>query len=102
MKPIATDIYTFANLVGDGCVYVDKTDRLLGHVSRRLGNQFFFSRPRRFGKSLTVSTLRALGRIRERGYAERYRATGRRITLIGINFPSRARQIDDLVSEEFK
>lgn len=25
MKPIATDIYTFSNLVGGGCLSVDKT-----------------------------------------------------------------------------
>ena len=42
----------------------------------------------------------ALGQIRERGYAERYRATGRRVTLVGINFSSRARQIDGWTVEE--
>ena len=60
MKPIATDIYTFSNLIGGGYLYVDKTGILADLVSGRRGKQFFFSRPRRFGKSLTVTTLQAL------------------------------------------
>ena len=60
MKPIATDIYTFSNLIGGGYLYVDKTGILADLVSGRRGKQFFFSRPRRFGKSLTVTTLQAV------------------------------------------
>ncbi|MBQ7189308.1 MAG: AAA family ATPase [Kiritimatiellae bacterium] len=43
-----------------GCIYVDKTGfihRLVTDPNTRL---FFLSRPRRFGKSLTVSALKAL------------------------------------------
>ena len=60
MKPIATDIYTFSNLIARKCLYVDKTGILADLVSGRRGKQFFFSRPRRFGKSLTVTTLQAI------------------------------------------
>ena len=60
MEKIATDIYTFENLRGGGYVYVDKTDVFLPLVSDMIGKQFFLSRPRRFGKSLLISTLRAL------------------------------------------
>ena len=60
MKPIATDIYTFSNLIGGGYLYVDKTGILADLVSGRRGKQFFFSRPRRFGKSLTVTTLKSI------------------------------------------
>ena len=44
----------------DGKIYVDKTKfihRLVSHPDAKL---FFLSRPRRFGKSLTVSALKAL------------------------------------------
>ncbi len=54
MKPIATDIYTFANLIERDCVYVDKTGVLLQLLGPDGGKQFFMARPRRFGKSLTV------------------------------------------------
>ena len=57
MEKLATDIYTFANLVQDGFTYVDKTDRLWPLVDMSIGKQFFIARPRRFGKSLTVSVL---------------------------------------------
>ena len=60
MEKAATDIYTFDNLRKEGFVYVDKTDilRQLADMSR--GKQFFIARPRRFGKSLTVSTFQCL------------------------------------------
>ena len=60
MKPIATDIYTFSNLIERKCLYVDKTGILLKFLGETGGKQFFFSRPRRFGKSLTVTTLQAV------------------------------------------
>ena len=60
MRPIATDTADFPKLRTSGCIYVDKTmyiHRLATSVGTRL---FFASRPRRFGKSLTVSALKAL------------------------------------------
>ncbi|MBE6382580.1 MAG: hypothetical protein E7049_06165 [Lentisphaerae bacterium] len=60
MRPIATDTHDFPSLRMDGKIYVDKTEyiyRLIAHNSSKL---FFMSRPRRFGKSLTVSALKAL------------------------------------------
>ena len=60
MEKLATDIYTFEKLVRNGFTYVDKTDRLWPLVNLSIGRQFFIARPRRFGKSLTVSVLQAL------------------------------------------
>ena len=60
MRPIATDTHDFPRLRENGCIYVDKTmflHRLVSDVGTHL---FFVSRPRRFGKSLTVSALKAL------------------------------------------
>ena len=55
-------IQTFSQLIEDGYVYVDKTDLVYQLVSR--GKVYFLSRPRRFGKSLLISTLESyfLGR----------------------------------------
>lgn len=48
----------FQGLIEDGYLYVDKTGILYDLVSR--GSKYvFLSRPRRFGKSLTLSTLKA-------------------------------------------
>jgi hypothetical protein len=59
MKPITTSIFTFADLIDGGYVYVDKTARLYDLV-RPYKGVYFLSRPRRFGKSLTISTLEAV------------------------------------------
>ena len=60
MEKISTDIYTFSELRNEGFTYVDKTDALYAMASGEFGKQFFIARPRRFGKSLAVSTLKSL------------------------------------------
>ena len=60
MRPIATDTHDFPSLRRDGCIYVDKTKYIHRLVSTVGSKLIFLSRPRRFGKSLTVSTLKAL------------------------------------------
>ena len=60
MEKVATDIYTFENLRNGGFTYVDKTAILKQLADLSRGTQFFIARPRRFGKSLAVSTLRCI------------------------------------------
>ena len=60
MEKIATDIYSFARMREEGFTYVDKTEELYAMASGDVGAQFFMARPRRFGKSLAVSTLKCL------------------------------------------
>lgn len=48
-------IQNFEDLRKKGCIYVDKT--ALVHRLANAGKYYFLSRPRRFGKSLLVSTL---------------------------------------------
>ena len=50
-------IQNFEKLRKEGCVYVDKTALMYKMVKE--GNYYFLSRPRRFGKSLLISTLEA-------------------------------------------
>ncbi len=59
MKSITTNTWSFPQLVADDCVYVDKTD-LLHKLITSTDRSVFISRPRRFGKSLMLSTLRAI------------------------------------------
>ncbi len=51
-------IQSFESIRKDGYVYVDKT-ALIYNLSHGSGKYFFLSRPRRFGKSLLVSTMEA-------------------------------------------
>ena len=60
MEKAATDTYTFEKLRGGGFTYVDKTTILKQLADLSRGSQFFIARPRRFGKSLAVSTLKCL------------------------------------------
>ena len=58
-KYITSSLYTFENMREGNYLYVDKTEYLWKLINRPQ-SMFFFSRPRRFGKSLTLSTLKAI------------------------------------------
>ena len=58
-RTVISDSYTFDYLREKNCLYVDKTEYLYKLVSSPQ-KLYFFSRPRRFGKSLTLSTLKAI------------------------------------------
>ena len=57
LKRLPVGIQTYEKLINQDCLYVDKTEYI--HKMVTLGNYVFLSRPRRFGKSLLVSTLAA-------------------------------------------
>lgn len=59
MKSISTRAHTFKDLIEGGFLYIDKT-AAVRELIRPAKSQIFLSRPRRFGKSLLVSTLRAV------------------------------------------
>jgi len=50
-------VQTFEKMRNGGCVYIDKTEMIYKMVTE--GCYYFLGRPRRFGKSLLVSTLEA-------------------------------------------
>ncbi|GHV34011.1 ATPase AAA [Synergistales bacterium] len=58
LQKLPIGIQTFEKLREGGYLYVDKTKYLVDLIDR--GTVYFLSRPRRFGKSLTVSTFDAL------------------------------------------
>ena len=58
LQTLPIGIQSFEMLCRDGLLYVDKTHRLQKIISS--GRRYFLSRPRRFGKSLTLSTLDAM------------------------------------------
>ena len=51
-------IQTFSEIINGNCLYVDKTKQVYDLATA--GKYFFLARPRRFGKSLLVSTLNSL------------------------------------------
>ena len=59
MKDLTSSIYNFENLIRGNFLYVDKTE-YIWQLIRPAREMYFLSRPRRFGKSLTLSTLKAV------------------------------------------
>ena len=59
LQPIAQDTSDFPKLRNKGCVYVDKTT-YFHRLITGANDCFFIARPRRFGKSLMISTLKAI------------------------------------------
>ncbi|MFM7613412.1 MAG: AAA family ATPase [Synechococcales cyanobacterium] len=58
LQNLPLGIHTLDKLRGSNCVYVDKTPMIQSLVKQP--GAFFLSRPRRFGKSLLVDTLKEL------------------------------------------
>lgn len=57
-KMLPLGLQSFQKIIENGYHYVDKTEYIF-RLCEKPG-AYFFSRPRRFGKSLTLSTLEAL------------------------------------------
>jgi hypothetical protein len=59
MKHLPIGVYTFSDFIKDNYIYVDKTKDIYNLFATG-GKYYFLSRPRRFGKSLLVSTLKEI------------------------------------------
>jgi len=58
MKKLPIGIQTLSTIIEEGFVYVDKTEIALRLIDQ--GQYYFLSRPRRFGKSLFIDTLKEI------------------------------------------
>ena len=77
MKKLPIGLQDFPALIRDGYLYVDKTEQI--HKLLQAGKYLFLSRPRRFGKSLLVSTLHEIFGETKR----RFKACGSRTRSLG-------------------
>jgi len=59
LKKLSTNISTFRKIITENCIYVDKTKQIY-QLFKEKSQYYFLSRPRRFGKSLLISTLEEL------------------------------------------
>ena len=59
MKDLTSYVYSFEEMIQGNFLYVDKTEYIWNMIRPRSAG-YFLSRPRRFGKSLTLSTLKAV------------------------------------------
>ncbi|MDR0548079.1 MAG: AAA family ATPase, partial [Deltaproteobacteria bacterium] len=59
MKELPTGGQTFVEIINENLVYADKTLYIYNLVKSK-DKHYFLSRPRRFGKSLLINTLKEL------------------------------------------
>ncbi len=59
MKKLPLGIQTFSKIIEGNYIYVDKTEEIFSLISSP-ETYYFISRPRRFGKSLLISTLKEI------------------------------------------
>jgi hypothetical protein len=59
LKKLPIGLQTFGELINNDYLYIDKT-QIIYELIHSQGRYFFLSRPRRFGKSLLISTLKDL------------------------------------------
>jgi hypothetical protein len=70
MKKLSVGISDFKELIQGNYIYVDKTDYIYKLINS--GKYYFLSRPRRFGKSLLISTIRYLFEGKKELFKELY------------------------------
>ena len=58
LKGVNVDIQSFAQFKNEGCYYIDKT-RYIKDILLNCGTTVLFTRPRRFGKTITLSMLQS-------------------------------------------
>ena len=98
MKKLPIGIQTFSEIRQENHVYVDKTGIALQLIEN--GKYYFLSRPRRFGKSLFVSTLQALFEGRKELFtglaAENNWDWSKQYPVINISFAGVARTVEEM------
>jgi hypothetical protein len=98
LQKLPIGIQTFSKIREEAYLYVDKTEIIYRLITS--GGYFFLSRHRRFGKSLTLSTIKALySGQRELFHGLKYAADPHPKVLIGINFSSEKKTVDEWVAE---
>ena len=58
MKGYPLGVQTFEKIINRKLLYIDKTKNLYNLI--RFGGYYFYARPRRFGKSLMLSTIKSI------------------------------------------
>jgi len=70
MKKLPIGVQDFERIIREDFLYVDKTKQIYDLISQ--GHLYFLSRPRRFGKSLLISTLKEIFRGNKKLFKELY------------------------------
>jgi hypothetical protein len=102
MKKLPIGISDFKSMIEEGYQYIDKTE-LIHHLITKQKPLYFLSRPRRFGKSLLVSTLKHLysgnkALFKDTWIGKHSSYSWKQHPIIHLDFSA----LDNTTSEEFK
>ncbi|MEA3416139.1 MAG: AAA family ATPase [Thermodesulfobacteriota bacterium] len=102
MKRLPVGIQTFRDIVQNDYLYVDKTEKIFDLVNNPKG-VYFLSRPRRFGKSLLISTLNEIFEGKKELFNDQWiynsDYTWEKHPVVRIDFSkSKARNEDELIN----
>ncbi|MBR3085216.1 MAG: PD-(D/E)XK nuclease domain-containing protein [Kiritimatiellae bacterium] len=105
IEKAATDIYTFESLRKEHFTYVDKTAILKEFADMSRGGEVRTAKGR-IDLAIETATdayvvevkrdstpMKAIARIREHGYVDKFRLSGKSVTLIGIAFSTKKRAV---------
>ncbi|MCI5142486.1 MAG: hypothetical protein D3909_12365 [Candidatus Electrothrix sp. ATG1] len=103
MQKLPIGIQTFSKIRNADYIYIDKTKTALKLIEN--GSYYFLSRPRRFGKSLFISTLQALFEGRKELFENLYIYNRwnweKKYPVIKISFAGVARSIAEMTGYFF-
>lgn len=104
MKKLPVGIQTFEKLINGNYLYVDKTPEIYKLLESG-GQYFFLSRPRRFGKSLLLSTLKELFNGNKELFKELWiydKIEWKRNPVIHLDFTTFAYDSDELLKKSLE
>ena len=102
MKKLPLGRQDFSEIINEDLLYVDKTDRVYNIIEQ--GKLYFLSRPRRFGKSLLISTFRHLFEGKKELFKDLYLGQSTdyafdKYPVLQFNFAKLGHQVENLEEE---
>jgi hypothetical protein len=99
MKKLPLGRQDFSEIINEDLLYVDKTDRVYNLIEQ--GKLYFLSRPRRFGKSLLISTFRHLFEGKKELFKDLYLGKStdykfEKYPVLQFNFAKLGHKVEDL------
>ena len=102
MKKLPLGIQTFSDIIRENYLYVDKTEEIYKLITE--GKYFFLSSPRRFGKSILISTLEDIFSGNKELFRGLYiydRIEWKKYPVIHIDFSAISHSSDEILRKSF-
>ena len=95
-KDLAIGKSDLATIIRDNCIYVDKTKQVYESIVLSNNNVYIFE------FKINKDAKEAMKQIHEKQYYNRFVGQNKKIYLIGMNYDTKAKIIDDYLLEELE